>query len=124
MIQKITDKTYREITDQKLLTSSRLNLYNTLKDGDLYVSNIFKHIDFTDEIKNNNDYFNLYVSEDEWWDNISYKFYNTPLLWYIICFFNDIVNPYEEIVIGQQVKILKKSYLYEVFKIIKTTSEL
>jgi hypothetical protein len=62
--------------------------------------------------------------ENEWWDNISEKFYGTPYYWYLICSLNDIINPYEELVVGQKIKILKQTYLYPVFKNIKDISKL
>lgn len=78
-----------------------------------------------DEIKEDSAFFNIHVAlEDEWWDNISFEYYGTSQFWYIICQINDIVNPYEELVPGQQVKVLKQSYLYEVFKNMAEISEL
>ncbi len=123
----IEDKTFREITSQRLPTSSRLNLYNILKDteNDVYFGNIFRFFEITSDIKNNNSYFDIYIAlEDEWWDNISYTFYDTPQLWYLVCSMNDIINPYEELEPGQQIKVLKREYLYDAFKGIKNTSEL
>ena len=123
---KKINKEYRELTNQKLPTSSRLNLYNIIQDIDMvYAINIFKTIDITDYVKNNNDFFLTHIAEeDEWWDNISYKYYQTPALWYIICIMNNILNPYEEIEKGQLIKIIKQVYLYNIFKDIKTISEL
>ena len=124
-IQK-EDKSFKELTGERLLTSSRLNLYNILTDkpSNVYFNNIFKSIEMSDVSKNNN-YFDLYVTEmDDWWDLISNKYYGTSSLWYLICVMNNIINPYEEINDGQQVKVLKKEYLYAVFKDIKIISRL
>ena len=124
-IQK-EDKSFKELTGERLLTSSRLNLYDILidKPSNIYFNNIFKSIEMSDITKNNN-YFDLYITEmDDWWDNISNKFYGTSSLWYLICVMNNIINPYEEINDGQQVKVLKKEYLYVVFKDIKRISRL
>jgi hypothetical protein len=120
------DKEFRELTEQKLPTSSRLNLYNILQDLDTnYVINIFKTVDINDYVKNHNDFFIIHTAEDdEWWDNISYKYYDTPSLWYIICIMNNILNPYEEIEKGQLIKVIKKIYLYNILKDIKNISEL
>jgi hypothetical protein len=120
------DKEFRELTEQKLPTSSRLNLYNILQDLDTnYVINIFKTVDINDYVKNHNDFFIIHTAEDdEWWDNVSYKYYDTPSLWYIICIMNNILNPYEEIEKGQLIKVIKKIYLYNILKDIKNISEL
>ena len=123
---KKINKEYRELTDQKLPTSSRLNLYDIIQDIDMvYAINIFKTIDITDYVKNNNDFFLTHIAEeDEWWDNISYKYYQTPALWYIICIMNNILNPYEEIEKGQLIKVIRQVYLYNIFKDIRTIAEL
>jgi len=121
------DLTFRELTNQKITTSSRLNLYDILYNDveNTHFNNIFKHFEVTIEIKTNNNYFTIYTTEEEdWWDNISNVYYGTPTLWYIVCSMNDVVNPYEEIESGQQIKVLKKEYLYNMFKDIQTISKL
>ena len=125
-IQKVK-RTFRDITTLRLTTSSRLNLYNILKDtvSDTYFVNIFRNFKLSDSVKTDNKYFIIHVAEnDEWWDNISSKYYGIPNYWYIICEMNNILNPYEDITEGQNIKVLKESYLYDVFKGIKEVSEL
>lgn len=125
-IKKI-DKTFREITGQILTISSRLKMFNILQDTEYntYFMNIFRDYKIADYAKGNNVYFDLYTCEDEdWWDNISFKHYNTERLWWLVCEMNDIVNPFEEIDEGLQVKVLKEDYLYNVFKAISTIAQL
>lgn len=125
-IQKV-DRTFRDITTLRLTTSSRLNQYNILKDtvSDTYFINIFRNFKLSEGVKTNNKYFIIHVAEnDEWWDNISSKYYGIPNYWYIICEMNDILNPYEGLTEGQNVKVLKEEFLYDIFKGIKSVSEL
>ncbi len=119
-------KNFRELTNQKLPTPSRLNLYDIQQDVNMtYFVNIFKSYNTSNLVTGNNDFFTIHLAEeDDWWDNISYKYYDTPTLWYIICAMNDIINPFEEIEPGQSIKILKQMYLYNIFKDIQTISEL
>ena len=120
-------RSYNELTNQYLLTSSRLNLYNILSDNisNIYFNNIFKNITISNAVKENNDYFLIHIAtNDDWWDNISDEYYETPNLWYLLCTMNDVINPYEELTTGQQVKVLKQEYIYNIFKDIKRISEL
>ncbi len=124
---KTTDKKYLDISRQRLSTASRLNIYNIFRitETNQYFLNHFKFFDIIESIKSDDRYFDSYEAIDsEWWDNISYKFYGTSYYWYLICSINDIVNPYEELVEGQKIKILRKEYLYEVFKNMREIAKL
>ena len=124
---KKTDKRFVEITSQRLSSSSRLNVYNIFRitETNQFFLNHFRHFEITEEIKTDDIYFDSYEClEDEWWDNISYMNYGTSYYWYLLCALNDVVNPYEEIHPGKKIKILKKHYLYDVFKDIKEISKL
>lgn len=120
-------KSFFDVTKQRLKTSSRLNTYNIFRitETNQFFLNHFRHFEFSDDVKDNNAYWDIHIAlEDEWWDNISYQFYGTSFYWYLICELNDIINPYEELVPGQQVKVLKQRFLYEIFKEISDISEL
>lgn len=98
---------------------SRLNVYNILFEtsDNTYFLNLFRNFTIIDTIKENNIFFDIYIAEEnDWWDNISYKYYDTERLWWLVCEMNNIVNPFEELVEGQQIKILKEGQLYNVFK--------
>lgn len=86
---------------------------------------MFRSFEIVGDVKTDNRYFTVVTAlEDEWWDNISYQHYGTSYYWYLLCELNDIINPYEELVAGQTVKVLKQSYLYEVFKNMNNISQL
>ncbi|HSH50599.1 MAG TPA: hypothetical protein VK982_02645, partial [Bacteroidales bacterium] len=65
---------------RSLATSSMLRMYNVLQDwDDTKFLNIFKSFEVNNKILEKQDIFDLYVvDEDDWWDNISYRFYGTP----------------------------------------------
>jgi hypothetical protein len=122
-----SDKKYFDITKQRLATSSRLNTYNIFRitETNQFFLNHFKYFEIIRDIKDDNRYFDTHEAlEDEWWDNVSYKFYGTSIYWYLICQMNDIINPYEELVPGQKIKVLKKQFMYEIFRDMKEISVL
>jgi hypothetical protein len=124
---KKSNKTFIDLTRQRLNTSSRLNTYNIFRitETNQYFLNIFRAFEVTSKVKQDNRYFFLYTAlEDEWWDNISFQHYGTSYYWYLLCELNDVVNPYEQLESGQQIKVLRQSYLYEVFKDMSRISKL
>ena len=124
---KKSSKTYIQTTGKILGNSSRLNIYNIFRITETGQSflNHFRSFEIVSGVKNDNAYFDPYtVLEDDWWDNISYQSYGTSSYWYLLCLTNDVVNPYEELITGTKVKVLKGSYLYQVFKGMKEISKL
>lgn len=127
MAIKIIDKEFKTISSQSLPITSRLRLFNILQmtEDNTYFMNIFRNYKIADYAKQNNIYFDLYSCEEEdWWDNISYKYYDTERLWWLVCEMNDVVNPFEEIEPGLQVKVLKEDHLYSIFTAIAAVAAL
>jgi len=95
-----------------LSNNSRLHMFNIIKDDDTgYYFNIFKNYTMPDSLKNNTRLYNVYVVDnDDWWDNISAHWYDTSELWWLVCFTNDVVNPFEDIYPGKILKIFNKNY--------------
>jgi hypothetical protein len=119
-------KTYKELTGQRLSITSLLQGFNILKtyEGE-YFLNILRSFNINDEVKSDANFFELYTAEEnDWFDNIAYKFYGNPKLWWIIAVFNNVINPFEELLEGKQIKILKAAYHYHLFKEIASISEL
>ena len=48
------------------------------------------------------------------WVYISYKYYNTMDLWWLVCEYNGITNPTEFPETGSTIKLLKSNYVYSV----------
>jgi hypothetical protein len=111
------ERSFMDLTGQRLQTTSRLRMFPILKEwNNEHFINIFRSYVISSKIKLKDDYWFTYVIETEdWWDNISNLHYDTPNLWWVICILNDIVNPMEEIEEGMVIKILKENYLYIVF---------
>ncbi len=77
---------------------------------------IFRSYVISSDAVNNESLFDYYVvQDDDWFDNISFKHYNTPYLWWVVALFNNINNPYESLEEGQVLKILKYNNLYKIF---------
>lgn len=52
------------------------------------------------------------IQEEDWLDLISYKYYGTPYLWWLVATVNGITNPYEALEPGLSVRVLRKEYLF------------
>ncbi len=110
---------YNEYTKQNLSNSSQLKLFSILDDvsNNTYYLNIFRSYITNVSSLNNNSFYELYeVDNEDFLDNISFKFYNTPQLWWVICIVNNITNPFEDIYPGKVLRILKNSYIYNILK--------
>ncbi len=120
-------KKFKEITGQKLSNSSFLKLHKILKDfeeNEHYI-NIFRSYILDESIFNNKRFYNTHViNESDWWDTISYQHYQTDAFWWIIAMTNNVVNPFEELEEGNELKILKMDFLYRVLNEIQTVGEL
>ena len=59
------------------------------------------------------------VHDGDSWTYLSNKFYGTIKLWWLICKFNKITNPFLELREGLTLKILKKEYVNNILQAIK-----
>ena len=111
MIRDI-DKSYFDVTGISLNANSQMRAYNLLLD--VQDSQKFLNIFRSFNIKElDNDYLVTYeMGYDEWWDNIAYNNYGTPVLWWVIPLINGFVNPFEIPEAGTNIQILKEEYLY------------
>jgi len=109
-----------------LSNNSRLHMFNVIKNDDTgYYFNIFKNYTMPDSLKNNTRLYNVYtVDNDDWWDNISAHWYDTSELWWLVCFTNDIVNPFEDIYPGKIIKIFNRNYFNIIMNELKETYKL
>ena len=114
-------ESFAKLTNHNLRPTSLLRLFNILLDVDRETKffNIIKSYKINDNILTNISFFDTYETEGDrevWWENIAYDLYGTPYLWWIVPLFNDVVNPFEEIESGTNLKVLKPEYLYTLFK--------
>lgn len=129
-IKEETTKTFNELVtaDIDIRSTSQIKLFNILRDHDTVTRfmNIWRSFKLNDEIQEDVLYYDTYEVADgnEWWENISYDYYGTPYLWWIVALMNNVINPFEEIQAGDFIKVLRKDYLYTLFKDIEILSEL
>ena len=124
-VSKVDDSFY-DITNRKMNNLSQLKLFNIFNDyDDTKFMNIFKSYSVDDNVKTNIVYYDTYeVGHDEWWENISNKIYGTPYLWWVIALINNVSNPFEELEVGDSIKILKSDFLYILMKDIERIADL
>lgn len=121
------DTTYYDETERRLNSTSFLNLFDILLDTDRSTKfmNIFKSYTVNDQATTDILFFDTHeVDSNAWWDDISVEFYGTPYLWWVIALMNDIINPFEELEAGDNIKVLKPDYLYTILKDIERLKEL
>jgi hypothetical protein len=115
-----SNKSFYEIKEKRLNSSSMLRLFNILRDNDnkTYFINIFRSYDINEDVLNDVLYYSTYAisHEDMFLDNISYDIYGTPYLWWIIALINNIHNPFEELNPGDNIKILRKKFISKILK--------
>lgn len=119
MSVKILNTSYYDETGLTLSNTSQLRSYNILQDRETSEKflNIWRAFTITSDVQDSLTYFNLYeITDGDWWDNISAQYYGTPYLWWTIALINTIVNPFEALIPGTQIRILKETYLYQLLK--------
>lgn len=104
------NKSFFNVTKKLLNNTSQLWKFNIIEGTEHKYLNIFRSFSI-DELDIN--YFHTHIIEEEdWWDNLSYKYYGTSRLWWSIPLINGIKNPMEEPEMDTRVKILKRDYLF------------
>ena len=102
---------------RNLPVTSLLRAFAVMEDEEkVRFLNIFRSFIIGDSVRTNAYMFQYYqVEEEEFLDDISYKSYGTPSLWWMIAEFNEITNPFEALEEGESLKILSGDYLYSIF---------
>jgi hypothetical protein len=125
-ITQYTDKSFFQLTGNKLSSVSQLKLFNILLDDDRETKfmNIFRVAKLNTDVFQNVLFFNTYeVTNDDFWDNIAWNAYKLPQVWWVVGIMNNTVNPFEELDIGQLLSILRKEYLYALTQDLETIAE-
>lgn len=96
------------------------NVFEVINKGEKSYFNLCKVVKFnSDEIDESMvDYYE--VLENDTWTIISYKFYKTIKLWWLICKFNEIENPFDKIETGTIIKIPNNDLMNAILSIIKS----
>lgn len=122
-----TNKSFKEITGKRLTNTSQLKLFNILKDlkdNEKFI-NIFRSYIVNESNFDDERYYDVHeVDSSDWLDSISYQYYETANLWWVVAMTNNIVNPFEDISEGDHLRILKSNYLYKILKEIERVGDL
>lgn len=59
-------------------------------------------------------YQEIFYNQEESWYEMSYKYYGTTRLWWLILVANKVNNPFEDIKTGDRIKILRKEIVSEI----------
>ena len=106
---------------KKLDTYDYANLFNVVNKGEKSYFNLCKNIYFDNtQYLTSTDIDFYIILDDDSWSSISYKFYKTYKLWWLICKFNNIKNPFYELTPGKEIKIPSKEMADEILAIMKS----
>jgi len=96
------------------------NIFNVFTEEDgRYYYNLLQTVAFPQNLPDG--YFIDYnIVYGDTWPFISYKVYNTPNMWWIILFANNISNPINSIIPGTQIKVPKIEVVNLILAEIKT----
>lgn len=127
-VTNYNSKSFFDLTGTEKNSFSFLRLFNILLDNDRETKflNIFRSYLIDEDILSNVSFFETYtVSNGEHWDNVSYNIYGTGFLWWVIALLNNdsIINPFEDLEDGQQLKVLREDYIYQLLSDLEKVAE-
>ncbi len=109
-----------KIKNFKTIKEDFANIFDIAYDGNYYFYNISVSLFLKDYNNLAPSYFKYYrVEEGDTWTNLSFSFYDTIELWWIICKVNNIVNPMDMPKEGDMLKILDKRIVKQILESIK-----
>lgn len=99
------------------------NIFNVYTDeNDFYYYNLLKKVDFPIDL--DSDVYDYYqVSTIDTYPSISYKFYKSVTLWWLICAANHIDDPMALPAAGTILKIIKPFYVQTILTKLGETNE-
>lgn len=96
------------------------NLFNVVNKGEKSYFNLSRTIFFNNEDISPDAVTAYEIGEGETWTNISYRFYGTVKLWWLLCRFNNIKNPFNELTPGKIILIPKDELKDTILEVIQT----
>lgn len=111
---------YDEEYTQKLDNYNFANFLNVVNKGKNSYFNLCRSIYFnTDDIDPG--LIDMYeIAEGDTWTNISFRYFGTIKLWWLICKFNNVKNPFDELESGKFIKIPTKDLMESIINIIQS----
>lgn len=114
-----SNKSFYDLTKHSLSNSSELNLYPIMFDSayNEHFLNIFRVYVINEDVHNSALFYLTHdVDDSDWFDTIANEYYETSYLWWVIPLFNNMANPFEDLEPGDNLKILRREYLYQLLK--------
>ncbi len=102
----ISNGIFDEVYTPKLNKNSYANIFEVVNKGENSYFNLCKGVSFKNLDYLDSSLFSSYmIQENDSWTNISYKFFHTVELWWLICKFNEVKNPFKELTPGTIIRI-------------------
>lgn len=106
-------------TIEQIKTTNLANLFNVHEDPELGNFVLTYGINRTFNIVglsniNRKYYTNYVVKSRDTWLSIAYDLYDDTRLWWLVCKMNEILDPTISPITGGELKILKKSFIYDI----------
>lgn len=99
------------------------NLFNVVDIDKKSYYNITKTIKFINVDQISSSAYMIYqVLDNDTWTNLSFKFYNTYKLWWLICKFNNIQNPFLDLQVGTLIKIPNQKLVQNILSAIRSNN--
>lgn len=123
-IKQLKTTSLNQFLKKNLLTNNNSkynfsNLFSVVNKGENSYFNMSKTINFSNLQQLPKEYFQYYkIVEGDTWTNISYKFYRNIKLWWLICRFNNIKNPFTQLVINKVIKIPNQQLVNQIINLI------
>lgn len=95
-MDKLSEKSYRDYHYISRYTSFPY-FYNETDNKYIYGT--------TAQLREDNAYVLHTVTQGDTFDSLALKYYNNPTLYWVICDFNKIQDPYRDLEVGQKIKI-------------------
>ncbi len=99
------------------------NFFNIYSDKDGFnFYNILKSVNvFPSKNSEAEDLYNTTFNDT--WHLISYKYYNTMDLWWLVCAYNQIKNPVVMPPVGTQIRLLKSAFVSKIIRALNNQFE-
>jgi hypothetical protein len=94
------------------------NIFSVYMKDNHYVYNILKRVTLPPGAIDTEFFTYEVITAETPWTSISYRYYQTIKLWWVLCVLNNILNPVYNIRAGTVIKVLKPAYLQEVLNAI------
>lgn len=122
-------QTIKEFTDENSLDLSLskynfANIFKVVNKGEKSYFNICSTLNFDNIEKLPASMCTLYeVKSGDTWTSISYNFFKTIRLWWLLCKFNGVVDPFSELVPGVSIRIPTDTILNSILSILNESNK-